>query len=463
MHRVEGVAGASVSYGAVFTFDSSATALGSRGDGGAGTFWGLLDELGLYNRALSASEIQGIFNAGGTGQTKPQALGVTSLEVNPATVTGGQGATGTVKLNGIAPSGGTVVTLSKDAALTAVTLPASVTVSGGATTATFAITTSAVAAAQSAGIKATLGTSSAGASFAVQPTAAHTLTLNPTSVVGGSAVAGLVTLPSPAPAGGTVVTLSSSNSGVANPAVSSITVPAGSTSRSFTVNTSTVSASTSVNITATINGIARSQALTVQPASGLRLTLSISPDRVDGGVETRATVTLSAPAPSGGATITISGAHPAAQQQQASLLIGAGSRSGSFLIRTNPVLGIATGSFTVSYAGASASAALTVLPPRVVIFLLPGRWWGGIITGAVVTLARPAPTGGATFQVSSSNPAAVSPAVGSPPNTTLRFSAGQQVAAFAITTYAVNRETPVTLRISGYGLFEEARITLIPR
>ena len=32
---------------------------------------GLIDEVGIYNRALSASEIQAIFNAGSAGKCKP--------------------------------------------------------------------------------------------------------------------------------------------------------------------------------------------------------------------------------------------------------------------------------------------------------------------------------------------------------------------------------------------------------
>ncbi len=34
-------------------------------------FNGLIDEVGLYNRALSALEIQAIFSAGSTGKCKP--------------------------------------------------------------------------------------------------------------------------------------------------------------------------------------------------------------------------------------------------------------------------------------------------------------------------------------------------------------------------------------------------------
>ena len=73
------------------------------------------------------------------------------------------------------------------------------------------------------------------------------LALNPTSVVGGlQSSTGTVTLSGPAPAGGAQVTLSSSNTAVAS-VPSSATVPAGATSATFTVTTSLVLLSTSVN------------------------------------------------------------------------------------------------------------------------------------------------------------------------------------------------------------------------
>ena len=64
------------------------------------------------------------------------------------------------------------------------------------------------------------------------------LTLNPTTIAGGSGATstGTVTLNAPAPAGGVVVTLASSNIELAA-SVASITVPAGATTASFTIGT----------------------------------------------------------------------------------------------------------------------------------------------------------------------------------------------------------------------------------
>src|SRR5437763_12392378 len=63
-----------------------------------------------------------------------------SMTLNPATLTGGANSTGTVTLSAAAPAGGAVVALTSNN-LNAATVPASVTVAAGATTARFLVAT----------------------------------------------------------------------------------------------------------------------------------------------------------------------------------------------------------------------------------------------------------------------------------------------------------------------------------
>jgi hypothetical protein len=94
-----------------------------------------------------------------------------------------------------------------------------------------------------------------------------TLSLNPTSIVGGSGNSqGTATLTGAAPSGGAVVTLSSSNTAAAT-VPASVTVPAGATSVGFTITSRSVTASTSVTVTATYGGVTRTATLTVTPQS----------------------------------------------------------------------------------------------------------------------------------------------------------------------------------------------------
>jgi len=101
--------------------------------------------------------------------------------------------------------------------------------------------------------------------------------LNPTSVIGGNASTGTVTLSAPAPISGAAVALSSSDTAVAT-VPTSVTVTAGATSANFVVSTSAVTASTEAAIYATYGGVVGS-GLTVTPATTLS-SLSLNPASV---------------------------------------------------------------------------------------------------------------------------------------------------------------------------------------
>src|SRR5204862_491875 len=145
--------------------------------------------------------------------TLAAALLLESVTCAPPAGAGPQSSTGTVTLSGPAPAGGAQVTLSSSNA--AATVPSSVTVPAASTTATFTIITSAVAASTPVTISASYGGTSTSASLTVTPPPLPTvssLTLNPTSVTGGTqSSTGTVPRTAAPPAGGAQVTLSSSN------------------------------------------------------------------------------------------------------------------------------------------------------------------------------------------------------------------------------------------------------------
>ena len=91
-----------------------------------------------------------------------------AVKLRPKRVAGGTDATGTVILNGLAPAGGVVITLESDNADIAA-VPASVTISEGATTAIFTVTTSKVTAATPVVISASYGGAKERATLAVLP------------------------------------------------------------------------------------------------------------------------------------------------------------------------------------------------------------------------------------------------------------------------------------------------------
>ncbi|HET7206185.1 MAG TPA: PQQ-binding-like beta-propeller repeat protein [Terriglobales bacterium] len=89
------------------------------------------------------------------------------------------------------------------------------------------------------------------------------LTLNPTTVKSGTPSQGSVTLTGPAPAGGIVVTVTSNRKAAMVPP--SITIPAGSSSAVFTVNTKVVPLKKIATISATYQGVTKSANLTLLP------------------------------------------------------------------------------------------------------------------------------------------------------------------------------------------------------
>jgi hypothetical protein len=192
------------------------------------------------------------------------------------------------------------------------------------------------------------------------------LTLNPTTVVGGQSATGTVTLSGPAPAGGVVVALSSSNPAVAQvPPSGNVTVPAGATSVIFTVATSAVNTSTSVVISAAYSGVTRTASLTVTPPPPPPATLTsltLSPSGVIGGIQSSSgTVTLSGPAPAGGVVVALSSSNPGAAQVPGSVTVPTGATSASFTVTTSVVLISTSVQISASYNGTTRAAILDVL------------------------------------------------------------------------------------------------------
>jgi Fibronectin type III domain len=107
---------------------------------------------------------------------------LSTVSVNPTTVTGGTGSQGTVLLTAAAPTGGWTVALSSGNA--AVTVPANVTVPAGALIATFPVTTSAVTASTSATITASDGAVTTTTSLTVTPVSTAALTVTVTGRTG---------------------------------------------------------------------------------------------------------------------------------------------------------------------------------------------------------------------------------------------------------------------------------------
>ncbi len=185
-----------------------------------------------------------------------------AVSASPSVLTGGGSATGTVTLGSAAPS---AVVVALSSASMAVSVPESVTVGANATSATFAIATAPVAAQTATSIVASYAGAQKSTTLTLNPPAAAalaSLAVSPTSVVGGNTVSITVMLTSPAPAQGAAVTLRSSSTLV--PLPSSVTVPAGATSRAITVKTRATKRESGVSLFAVYAGTGWRASLTVK-------------------------------------------------------------------------------------------------------------------------------------------------------------------------------------------------------
>ena len=258
--------GNSSAFAAPLVLEQSVTA-SNFAAGGLGTttqFWRV--------RGVNSAGVPGAWSAtrSFTPQAPPAPTGLTSLDVNPATVVGGSASSGTVVVSVAAPNTTVISLSSSNPAVAAV--PASVTVPTNGFTGTFTITTSAVQTSTAVVITASLNGTSRTGTLTVTPQSApppaaslQSLALNPSSVTGGTGAQGALVLSGAAPAAGAAVALSSSNAAVAA-VPAGATVTGGATSATFAVSTSAVSTATTVTISATYNGVTRTASLTVTPA-----------------------------------------------------------------------------------------------------------------------------------------------------------------------------------------------------
>lgn len=286
------------------------------------------------------------------------------LTISPSDVVGTTSTTGVVTLTGAAPSGGAVVTLSKALAnggtgTVPVTIPASVTVPAGQTSVSFPIATSSVTATTVVRISAAYNGVTVNADMTVFTTLRQ-LSFEPSNVVGGTTSTGTVTLGIAAPSGGAVIPLSSSNTSLAT-VPASVTVPAGQTSATFTANTSAVTATTPVDVTATYDGVTVSGRMFLLISRAVD-SVTLSPSSVVGPASSTGTVTMRAAAPTGNAVVDLASSNSVLATVPFSVVVPAGQSSATFTVNAAQVTQVTTVVISATYENVTQSATLTITP-----------------------------------------------------------------------------------------------------
>jgi len=391
----------------------------------------------------------GVMARGGSPAALP-AVNLESVNVDPHMVLGGGSSTGTVTLNEVAPTGGTVIALSSDNS--AATVPASVTVAAGATSAAFTVSTTSVGVDTVAAIDATLGNRTKRARLEINALKVKSLRLSPENVSAGGTSTATVTLNDAAPSGGSTVNLSTESTAVTIP--STVVVAAGQNSATFNVVTTAVVDRTKAKIKANLGNENETAELTIEPVVSLS-SVSLDPSSVGGGASTTGVVALSGPAPDGGISINLSSSQNAAQVQT-SVKVPQGRKMGTFAISTTSVTAITTVTITATLGTVSQTATLTINPLALASLTVhPREIHDGNTATGVVELNSPAGAGGVVVTLSSDNPVATIPA-------TVTIAAGHSSGSFAIGTSSVTTQTTVTLTATVGSTSKTTTLTISP-
>jgi RHS repeat-associated protein len=268
----------------------------------------------------------------------------------------------------------------------------------------------------------------------IRPVRVVNLSVNPSSVVGGNTAQATVTLSSPAPADGAVVTLISDRAAASVPA--SVSVAAGQTAATFTVSTITVSGETTAILTANFNGSSASGTVTV---TGSRIDeVEMSPQSVVGGAQASGSIQLATPAPEQGLYLTLRSSDPKVTVPS-EMSIRGGEQGAVFPVSTTPVARATTVTISIYLDEERHDTTLTVEPPSVAAFTFASRSIrGGSSVMATLTLDGTASERGITIGLETDSRLLEVPA-------SVAVDAGQRSATFAATAKPVESDVPVSV------------------
>jgi hypothetical protein len=407
-----------------------------------------------------------------SGWSKTGSFTITSASNTPAAgsvttdafdFTGAGATTGHVLLTAPAPAGGAVINLITDTP-SLLRIPTSVSLPAGATSADFPVNVAAVWLPINIHIFASYNLVPSW-TVSLFPDAAHVtpsrLTFSPEAVTGGDPTTATVTLTGPAPSGGATITLSSANpQRVQVP--TSVTVPAGATSASFSVTTSATAFQWPITVAAVRGTADLFSQLLVNPSGGVTLkSFTISPTSiVAGGSPATATITMTGTVTgSFDAPISLSSSNPSVVGV-VSQTVPVGSSSVTFQLFGQAVAKKTTVTITAAYDTVQKSATLTVSPngsPVVsALSFNPNPVTAGTTTVGTVTLTGAVPTGGTIVDFSTNNNSAVAiPA-------SVTVPAGAKSTTFNVPTFSVSASTPVVITATTGSVSVQTTLTVNP-
>jgi len=252
------------------------------------------------------------------------------------------------------------------------------------------------------------------------------LTAYPATLIGSQSTQATVTVPVAAPIGGYIIQLSSSDQSVAQ-VPSSVRIPAGKRSAGFVITSASAGTPRTLTIQATRKNWRANLALKVAPLGLDFIYPSGTP--LIGGSQGMGQVTLTGPAPIEGAPVTLSLDGPGTSVASP-VIIPSGQSSATFTYNTGAANEFYNEVLHASYGGRSIQTKVTSYGFLLEITGGNPPYFGGTTLTGKIELSIPAPTGGRTFTITSSNDGIAKPFV-----TILTIPQGQSEKSFSIQTF----------------------------
>jgi hypothetical protein len=185
-------------------------------------------------------------------------------------------------------------------------------------------------------------------------------------------------------------------------------------------------------------------------------TLTFS-NNIPGCGPVKAKVTLNAPAPPGGLSVSLDSGNPSASVP-AAVVVPAGKSTATFNITPTAVTANAVGAIEATVGPQTLERTLTVRPIGIKsVVLTPNPVTGGSAVTGTATLDCGAAPGNIVAILSSSKPTAAQPSAPS-----LTFTAGTASLPFGVTTSAVAVSTSATIKAKANGLAKSKKLVINP-
>jgi hypothetical protein len=181
---------------------------------------------------------------------------------------------------------------------------------------------------------------------------------------------------------------------------------------------------------------------------------------VPGGSSVQVTATLTTGAQGSGAVVLLTSSNPAVLSIPATVTVPTGLQSANFMANTTAVTADTPVTITASFNNSSSQASITVQappPPAILssVGMFPGTVIGGNPSTAIVGISNPAPAGGFTASLSSSDPAATVPP-------TITVPAGSNSGSVTVSTAVVTAQVNLKIVATAGGVTQFGILTINP-